>query len=152
MDKPSFVYVTYIKSTRERVWQALTDGAVTQAYWFGYRIESDWKVGGPLRFYDPSGKLAHDDRVLEAEPPARLAYSWRPLMKGFDKEPASRLTMTLEEVGALVKLTVEHDEFEPGSAVLPAVSRGWPAVLSSLKSLLETGEALKMTPPEKPAD
>src|SRR5258708_38564424 len=103
MDKPSFVYVTYIRSTREKVFRALTDGAATQEYWFGHRIESDWKVGGPLRFYE-GDKLVHDDKVLAYDPPALLSYSWKPLRKDFDGETESRVTFTLEEVGEHVKL------------------------------------------------
>ena len=146
MDKPSFVYVTYIRSTREKVWQALTDGAATREYWFGHRVESDWKVGGPLRFYD-GDKLVHDDKVLACDPPSLLSYGWKPLHKGFEGETESRVTFTLEEAGAHVKLTMVHDEMMPGGKMLNAVSGGWPAVLSSLKSLLETGNALDLRPP-----
>ena len=151
MDKPNFVYVTYIRSTREKVWAALTDGAITPEYWYGHRIESAWAVGGPIRFYDETGTMVHDDKVLAYEPPALLSYSWRPLRPAFEKEPPSRVTFTLEDAGALVKLTMLHEDLEPGGAVLPAVTKGWPGVLSSLKSLLETGEALKIAAPVRPA-
>ncbi|MDB5392941.1 MAG: ATPase [Rhodospirillales bacterium] len=151
-DKPSFVYVTYIKSTRERVWQALTDNAMIPDYWFGHRIESDWKVGAPLKFYD-GDQLVHDDRVLAYNPPSVLSYSWRPLRKGFEGEAESRVTFTLEETGAHVKLTMVHDQMQPGGKMLGAVSGGWPAVLSSLKSLLETGAALDgLRPPPSRAE
>ena len=152
MDNPSFVYVIYIRSTRERVWQALTEGAITREYWSGHRIESDWKVGGPLRFYD-GDQLVHDDTVLKYDPPALLSYSWFTLRPGFENEGRSQVTFTLEEVGAQVRLTLVHDEFQPGGKMLAAVSGGWPAVLSSLKSLLETGKALHiaMRPPDRPA-
>ena len=149
MDKPAFVYVTFIKSTRERVFQALTDGAIIPEYWFGFRLESDWKVGGPLRFYSPDGKLAHDDRVLRYEPHSVISYSWHPLMHGFDKEAESRVTFTLEDADGGVKLTLTHDQSPDESIVLPAVSNGWPAVLSNLKTLLETGETLGIRPPNK---
>ena len=147
MDKPKFVYVTYIRSTREKVWHALTDGATTRAYWFGYRIESDWKIGDPLRFYNPEGQLAHDDTVLACDPPSILSYGWKPLMKGFEEETESRVTFTLEQVGDQVKLTMVHDEMMPGGKMLDAVSVGWPGVISSLKSLLETGKALDRPTP-----
>jgi uncharacterized protein YndB with AHSA1/START domain len=146
MDKPSFVYVTYIRSTREKVWQALTDSAIMPDYWFGHRIESDWKVGGPLRFYE-GDRLVHDDRVLACDPPALLSYSWKPLREAFAGETESRVTFTLEQAGDQVKLTMVHDDMMPGGKMLGAVSGGWPAVLSSLKSLLETGNALGMRPP-----
>ena len=148
MDKPNFVYVTYIRSTREKVWRALTDGAVTPEYWFGHRIESDWAVGGALRFYDDTGKLVHDDIVLAFDPPGLLSYSWHPLRHGFDKESPSRVTFTLEQAGPQVKLTMTHDQFPPDSVVLQAVAKGWPGVLSSLKSLLETGEGLPRPVPK----
>ena len=147
MDKPKFVYVTYIRSTREKVFAALTDGGATRAYWFGYRIESDWKVGGPLRFYNPEGQLVHDDKLLTFDPPSTLSYGWKPLQKGFEGETESRVTFRLEQAGEQVKLTMVHDEMMPGGKMLDAVSGGWPAVLSSLKSLLETGNALTMKPP-----
>jgi uncharacterized protein YndB with AHSA1/START domain len=73
VDKPKFVYVTYIRSTREKLFQALTDGEATRAYWFGFRIESDWKVGRPLRFYNPEGQLVHDDTLLTYDAPATLS-------------------------------------------------------------------------------
>jgi len=148
-DRPKFVYVTYIRSTREKVFQALTDGDATRAYWFGYRIESDWKVGGPLRFYNPDGQLVHDDTVLACDPPSTLSYGWKPLQKGFEGETESRVTFTLEQTGDQVKLTMVHDEMMPGGKMLDAVSGGWPAVIASLKSLLETGTALNMSPPRK---
>jgi uncharacterized protein YndB with AHSA1/START domain len=148
MDKPSFVYVTYIRSTREKVFAALTDGAATREYWFGYRIESDWKVGGPVRFYNPEGELAHDDTVLACDPPSTLSYGWKPLMKGFEGETESRVTFTLEQAGDQVKLTMVHDEMMPGGKMLGAVSGGWPMVLASLKSLLETGNALRRHAPD----
>jgi uncharacterized protein YndB with AHSA1/START domain len=151
MDKPSFVYVTYINSTRERVWQALTDGALTSQYWFGHRIESDWTVGAPLKFYE-DGRQVHDDRILTCEPPALLSYTWHSLLKDFENEPVSRVTFTLEEAGDQVKLTMVHDEFGDGGKMLRAVSQGWPAVLSSLKSLLETGSPLKIPRPRRPPE
>ena len=148
-DRTRFVYVTYIRSTRERVWQALTDNAVIPEYWFGHRIESEWSVGGPLKFYD-GDTLVHDDRVLKCEPPALLSYSWRPLHRGFENEAESSVTFTLEEVGPQVKLTLIHDELQPGGKMLGAISGGWPAVLSGLKTLLETGTRLEgMRPPRR---
>ena len=142
MDKPTFVYVTYIRSTREKVWEALTDGAITQRYWFGHRIEGEWKVGGALKFYDGSGKLVHDDKVLAYDPPTTLSYSWRSIRPEHADFGTSRVTFTLEQAGDRVKLTMLHDEFPLDRKMLNAVSGGWPAVLSSLKSLLETGTPL----------
>lgn len=143
MDKPRFVYVTYIRSTPERVWQALTDGAMTSQYWFGHRIEGDWRPGGAIRFYDASGTLVHDDTVLACDPPSLLSYSWRPLQKAFEGEPESKVTFTLEPAGDQVKLSMIHENLEPDGKMFRAISNGWPAVLSSLKTLLETGAALQ---------
>jgi uncharacterized protein YndB with AHSA1/START domain len=142
----------YIKSTREKVWQALTDGAISREYWFNHRIETEGKVGGAVRFYD-GDTLVHDDKVLAWEPPSRLSYGWKPLHSRFENDPESRVTFTLEEAGQQVKLTMVHDEMMPGGKMLSAVSNGWPAVLSGLKSLLETGAALGADArPAKPRD
>jgi uncharacterized protein YndB with AHSA1/START domain len=149
MSEPKFVYVTYIATTPQRLWQALTDGAFTRRYWFGTTVESDWAVGSQVRFRS-DGELHDSGEVLEYEPYRRLSYTWRvEFHEIFRREKPSRVTFELEPVGAEVKLTVTHDEFEPGSKVLGAVSNGWPVVLSSLKSLLETGHALAATGAER---
>jgi uncharacterized protein YndB with AHSA1/START domain len=142
MTKPQFLYTTYIQTTPEKLWEALTNGEFTRQYWGGYRIESDWKVGSPMKFYAPDGSLAHSDRVLRAEKPKLLSYSWKPLMKFVPDEPASIVTFELEPVGSLVKLTITHSDFPENSKVLPMISNGWPMVISSLKTFLETDKAL----------
>ncbi len=148
MSKPSFVYVTYIATTPEKLWQALTQSAFTQQYWSSIGIESDWSIGAPVRLVS-EGVVHNKGEVLACEPFRRLSYTWHvEFHEVFRKEKPSRVTFEIEPVGAEVKLTVTHDTFEPGSKVLEAVSNGWPAVLSSLKSLLETGRALAMTTPE----
>jgi uncharacterized protein YndB with AHSA1/START domain len=146
-DRPSFVYVTYIATTPEKLWRALTDGTVTREYWGGRTIESDWKVGSPflLRKQDGSGDGAHGV-VLEAEPPHKLVLSWGFARPGEAAPPASRVTFTIEKTGpADVKLRVVHEAHEPGSRVDEQVREGWSAILSSLKTLLETGQALEVT-------
>ena len=149
MSEPKFVYVTYIATTPQALWQALTDGAFTRRYWFGTTVESDWAVGSRVTFRS-DGELHDSGEVLEYEPYRRLSYTWRvEFHEVFRHERPSRVTFELEPVGAEVKLTVTHDEFEPGSKVLGAVSNGWPVVLSSLKSLLETGHALAATGAER---
>lgn len=142
MSKPQFVYTTYIKTTPEKLWEALTNGEFTRQYWSGYRIESDWKEGSPMRFYAPDGSLAHSDKVLKADKPKFLSYTWKPLMKHVPDEPASTVTFELEPKESLVKLTVTHFDFPADSQILPMISKGWPLVISSLKSLLETNEPL----------
>ncbi|SRR5712691_8446231 len=149
MTEPKFVYVTYIATTPEKLWQALTEGAFTRQYWFGQTIESDWTLGSRVVFR--SGSDVHDyGEVLACEPYTRLSYSWRvEFHELFRHEKPSRVTFELEAMGAEVKLTVTHDEFEPGSKVHAAVSNGWPLVLASLKSLLETGRGSTLTTPDK---
>ena len=147
--KPSFVYVTYIASTPEKVWTALTDAKFTVEYWAGRKVESDWKVGSPVYFR--TGNPKHDGvhgHVLEIEPGARLVTSW--IAKSDQgvatAGPKTKVTYLVEKAGPEnVKLTVVHEEYEPGSVVEDGVREGWPAVLSSLKSYLETGSALAIT-------
>jgi uncharacterized protein YndB with AHSA1/START domain len=149
MSKPSFVYVTYIRTTPEQLWRALTDGTFTQRYWFGRRIESDWKVGSRVALWH-EGKLSDSGEVLEFDPPRRLSYSFRvEFVEELRKEGPSHVTFEIEKLGAHVKLTLTHDRFEPGSKVLEGISTGWPAILSSLKSLLETGQTIDLAPRAK---
>jgi uncharacterized protein YndB with AHSA1/START domain len=149
MSELKFVYVTYIATTPEKLWQALTDGAFTRRYWFGTAVESDWTPGSRVTFR--SDGEAHDTgEVLDCVPYRRLSYSWQvEFHEVFRREKPSRVTFELEPTGDEVKLTVTHDEFEPGSKVHAAVSNGWPMILSSLKSLLETGHASTLTSPEQ---
>ena len=145
---PSFVYVTYIATTPEKLWQALTDNAFIRQYWSGTIIESDWTAGAPMRFVH-DGVLHNTGEVLACEPGRRLSYSWHvEFHEVFSREKPSRVTFEIEPMGAEVKLTITHDAFEPGSKVLEAVRDGWPSILASLKSLLETGRALALTSPE----
>jgi len=141
----TFVYVTYIATTPEKLWQALTDGAFTQQYWFGTRIESDWRVGSRVIFRRDEA-VSDSGEVLEYMPPRRLSYTWHvDFHEEFAREKPSRVTFELEPMGSAVKLTIVHDDFEPGSKVFVAVSGGWPKVLASLKSFLESGHALALT-------
>jgi|SRR3972149_112192 len=143
MSKPSFVYVIYIASTPEKVWQALTDGKMTERYWFGNRVESDWKVGSPFALKRGDKKVTDTGTVLKCEPRRCLSYSFHPEHEGFENEQPSRVTFELEKQKDQVKLTMIHDEFEPDSKVFESISRGWPLILSSLKSMLETGRTLQ---------
>jgi uncharacterized protein YndB with AHSA1/START domain len=153
MSEPKFVYVTYIATTPEKLWQALTDGAFTRQFWFGTSVESDWSRGSRVIFR--SGGEVHDTgEVLDCVPYRRLSYSWKvEFHEVFRREKPSRVTFELEPTGGPeVKLTVTHDEFEPGSKVHAAVSNGWPMILSSLKSLLETGRPSASTSAEQAHD
>jgi len=151
---PEFVYVSYIRTTPELLYRALTEPAFMQRYW-GLVVESDWQVGSPIT-WEKHGLRQSDPRqvVLEADPPRRLSYTWHAISPEWNPslseehcglaaaEPLSHVTFELEPYGELVKLTVLHDHFEPGSIVAQMVTRGWPIVISSLKSLLETGDTL----------
>ncbi|MCX5661661.1 MAG: SRPBCC family protein [Planctomycetota bacterium] len=143
--KPKFVYVTYITSTPEKLWQALISPEFTTKYWSGYRWESDWKAGSDVAARRADGKVTISGKVLVSEHPRRLSFTWNPLHEGMPSERPSRVTYELEAVEEQVKLSVVHDDFEPGSAVFELISTGWPKVLSSLKSLLETGKPLGIT-------
>ena len=164
-NETSFVYTTYIHATPERVWQGLTDPTFTERYWRhpksgGVSYRTDWQKGSGYDLaYDEVGLVIINSEqvVLESDPPRRLAYTWHTFSPEwaaahqFDEatvdawraEPRSKVAFDIEEAGeGVVKLTVVHDGFAPGSAVLEGVRGGWPAVIASLKTLLETGTAL----------
>jgi uncharacterized protein YndB with AHSA1/START domain len=141
MSKPEFVYVTYIKTTPEKLWHALTDGDFSQRYWFGARLTSDWKVGSSFAMLR-DGTATDTGEVLEFDPPRRLSYTFVNVSEKYRNERPARATFLLEPYGELVKLTLTHEGFDEGSRMLPGISKGWPAILSSLKSLLESGNAL----------
>jgi uncharacterized protein YndB with AHSA1/START domain/DNA-binding transcriptional ArsR family regulator len=156
MSTPEFVYTTYINTTPERLWVALTDPAFTSRYW-GATFESTWDKGAPMVWNEGGLRTADPAQVvLEAEPYTRLSYTWHTFTPEFAAahglgeevvaawaaEPRSKVTFDIVPHGSSVKLTVVHDGFEPGSTVLSALSQGWPEILSNLKTLLETGDVL----------
>lgn len=145
MRKPTFVYVTYIAASPENVWQALTKPELSAQYWFGYRVQADDGKGGRMTAHNPAGKLAHDDPIIESDPPRKLVYGWKPLYRDLPDEKPSRVTFTLEPFKGQTRLTMVHDEFDEDSKMFDMISAGWPAVLSSLKSFLETGKGLEPT-------
>jgi uncharacterized protein YndB with AHSA1/START domain len=135
-----FVYVTYIRTTPEALWGALTGPDFTRQYWFGMHQESDWVTGAPWRLVFPDGRIADTGTVVEIDPPRRLVLAWENAFKPeLREEGPSRCTIELEPVGGAVKLSIRHEIDRPDSALIGAVSGGWPQVLSNLKSLLETG-------------
>jgi uncharacterized protein YndB with AHSA1/START domain len=145
-EKPKFVYVIYIRTTQEKLWRALIEPEFTRQYWAGTWQESDWNAGAPWRIMIPDGRVADSGEIIEFDPPRRLVLTWRNEFKPeLRQEGFSRLTYTLERQGDMVKLTLTHDIDWPESKFIEAVSNGWPAILSSLKSLLETGESLEAT-------
>lgn len=145
-EKPSFVYVTYVATTPEKLWRALTDGVLTRKYWYGRRVECDWKVGSTVTFwYEAENGEAVSDRgiVLESDPPRRLSYTFHvEFIDELRDERPSRVTFEIEAIDTEVKLSLTHGDFEPGSKILEGCRSGWPTILSSLKSLLETGRPL----------
>jgi uncharacterized protein YndB with AHSA1/START domain len=144
MPKSTFVYVIYIAARPEAVWRALLDGEFTRQYW-GHENVSDWKPGSPWehRRDDAARTAVLVGDVVEARPPRRLVLTWADPRDRDRKERHSRVTFDIEPVAEMVRLTVTHDELEEGSEMHRKVSQGWPRVLSSLKSLLETGRALQ---------
>jgi len=156
MDTTAFVYTTYIKTTPEKLWQALTDPAFTRRYW-GVQFATDWKTGSAMTWEEHGAQTTDPEQVvLESDPYRRLSYTWHTFTRewaeaaGVDDEalakiaaePRSKVTFDIEPLGETVKLTVVHDGFQPGSMVREMIQHGWPALVSGLKTLLETGDEL----------
>jgi uncharacterized protein YndB with AHSA1/START domain len=156
MARTTFVYVTYIRTTPEKLWSALTDAAFMKQYWFGTHCESQWTAGSSWKLVSGDGQIFDAGQIVEAEPPRRLVIRWqhqnKPELKA---EGESLCTMELERIGPAVKLSITHTIGREPSKLIEAVSGGWPKVLSNLKSLLETGTiALQEPYPEakRPGD
>jgi uncharacterized protein YndB with AHSA1/START domain len=142
MLKPAFHYISYIETTAEQLWEALTSSAFTTRYWWDTSVISDWKVGSPVALVI-KGLTTDVGEVLEADRPKRLSYTFHHILnERAMRERPSRVTYVLEPRDNIVKLTVTHEGFADDSVVFDGISKGWPAILSSLKSLLETGEPL----------
>jgi uncharacterized protein YndB with AHSA1/START domain len=143
MAKPDFVYVTYISASPEKIWNALIDPQTAAKYWQHVNL-SDWKPGSKWehREKDSKGALRLVGKVVESSPPRRLVLTWAYPADEANAEKHSRVTFEIQPVGEVVRLTVTHDRFEPGSQMLESIREGWPKVLSSLKSLLEVGKPL----------
>ena len=165
VDPTTFTYVIHLRATPDEVWRGLTDPTMTTRYWRHHwagpkAFRSDWKKGSTWDLMHPEVDVVVSDPrqvILESDPGRRLAYTWHSITPdwaaavGMDEdmarrwraEPRSTVAYDIEETGGgVVRLTITHDGFEPGSHVLEGISQGWPAVLSSLKTLLETGRAL----------
>jgi uncharacterized protein YndB with AHSA1/START domain len=139
-----FVYVTYIRTTPEKLWAALTQPDFTKQYWFGVTMKSDWKAGAGWEMMYDDGRVMDAGSIVEADAPRRLVIKWRNEWKPeFKAEGYSRCTMELEPTGDSVRLSVIHEMDVANSAFInEGVSNGWPKILSNLKSLLETGSVL----------
>jgi uncharacterized protein YndB with AHSA1/START domain len=154
--KPAIVYTIYIAATPEAVWEALTTAEFSRKYFFGNAVEVDLRVGGAFIVRTPDGALHISGEVFECDPPKRLTFTfnvnWPALV---EKLGPSLVTYEIEPVGEVVKLTLLQSHERPiDDDILSGGRQGWPAILSSLKSLLETGEALvvKMAPPQRMLD
>ena len=143
MDKPQFVYVTYVAATPDKVWTAITDPQVTPKYWQNENV-SDWRPGSRWehRGVEANRPLRLLGRVVESTPPRRLVLTWAFPADEQREEKHTRVTFDIEPYHDVVRLTVTHDRLEPGSEMLRGITDGWPKVLSSLKSFLETGTPL----------
>jgi uncharacterized protein YndB with AHSA1/START domain len=145
MRKPAFIHVIHIRTSIERLWDALTQPEFTRQYWYETHQQSGWTKGSAWQLLAPDGRIVDGGEILEIDKPRRLAVSWRKEIGELRAEGYSRATFDLETVGDTVKLTVTHDSDVAGSKLIEGVSKGWPAILSSLKSLLETGTPLEET-------
>jgi len=139
----SFAYVTFIRTTPEKLWSALTDVTQMKEYWFGMQINTEWKTGAPWKMVFPDGRVADTGEILELEPTRRIRLKWRnefrPELKA---EGFAVCTIEIEPYGDAVRLSIMHTIERADSKFIQAVSGGWPKILSNLKSLLETGQVV----------
>jgi uncharacterized protein YndB with AHSA1/START domain len=147
MSAPQHVFQVYIRATPERLWQAITDPAMTSIYYFGSLIESDFKVGSPLRYKQADGSVDIDGEVLEVDPPRRLVHSFTTRWEQND-DPPTTVTWEITPMGSeTCLLEMTHAGFTAENATYESVKGGWPMILSGLKTLVETGEPLKIEAP-----
>jgi uncharacterized protein YndB with AHSA1/START domain len=142
----SFVYVTFIRTTPEKVFEAITRPEMARRYWGHENVSEDWRPGSEWQHIRTDGARTVDlvGEVIESDPPKRLVISWANESQKDDPDQYSRVTFDIEPQGDVVKLTVAHDELQPGSGMLNGISKGWPHVLSSMKSFLETGQGFDL--------
>lgn len=140
MAKSKFVYVSYIRTTPEKLWSALTDAEFTKQYWFGMSCQSEWKAGAPWKLVSSSGEIFDAGEIVEADPPRKLVMRWRHQHTPDIKAEGDALcTIELEPSKSAVRLSITHSIDREPSKLIDAVSGGWPKIISNLKSLLETG-------------
>jgi uncharacterized protein YndB with AHSA1/START domain len=147
MTDTKFVYVTYIATTQEKLWEALTSGVFTKKYWFGHEVQSDWVEGSAVTFLDKNGNVVDHGKVLKSEPYRLLSYTFNWVEDKTVRERSPRVTFELHQMESTVKLTLKHEDLLPTdiheeNEGFFGINNGWPAILSNLKSLLETGRTL----------
>jgi uncharacterized protein YndB with AHSA1/START domain len=142
-EKTSFVYVTYIRSTPEKVFEAITKPEIARRYW-GHENVSDWKPGSAWQHVRANEQRTVElvGKVVEVAPPTRLVITWANASQAADPASTSRVSFDVAPYKDMVRLTITHDELEAGSGMAKGIQQGWPIVLSSLKSLLETGQGI----------
>ena len=146
MARSTFVYVTYIRTTPEKLWSALTDAEYMKQYWFGTHCESQWTAGSSWKMVS-AGQITDAGEIVEAEPPRRLVIRWQHHKKPeIEAEGESQCTIELEPIETVVKLSITHTIERDPSKFIAAVSGGWPKIISNLKSLLETGSIVLQDP------
>ncbi|MEA2663565.1 MAG: hypothetical protein QOI11_509 [Candidatus Eremiobacteraeota bacterium] len=146
------VYEVYIRTTPEKLWQALTDGALTKQYFFGGTLNGGpLAAGSPMTYLDGEGNALTGGEVLEIEAPRRLVQTWRATWQGDERDPDSRVTYEITPLGASCKLSVTHEHVSAEGETAKGTAGGWPIVLSGLKTLLETGTPLEIAMPEEAA-
>jgi len=147
VERSTFVYVTYIRTTPEKLWSALTDVESIKQYWFGVHCESRWTSGAAWKLVSGDGRIMDSGEIVAAEPPRRLVIRWQNQNKpDLKAEGVSQCTMEIEPSGTAVKLSITHTIERDPSKFIEAVSGGWPKVVSNLKSLLETGSIALQDP------
>ncbi|MCS5601414.1 MAG: SRPBCC family protein [Paracoccus sp.] len=142
----SFVYVTYIRTTPDKVFEAITRPEIACRYWGHENISDDWQPGSEWRHVrtNPARSVDLVGKVLESDPPRRLVLSWANESQQDDPAQFSRVIFDIDQQDRMVRLTVTHEDLQPGSGMLKGITEGWPLVLSSMKSLLETGQGMNL--------
>lgn len=146
MTNTAFVYVTYIATTPEKLWEALTSSEFTEKYFFGSKIESDWQEGSSIT-YSRNGQISDYGTIMKCEPHHLLSYTWMYVEDKAYREQPSQVTFEIRPMGSVVKFTLKHEYLVPEDIVdkddtFEGLNNGWPAIISNLKSLLETGNSL----------
>ncbi|MEM7132830.1 MAG: SRPBCC family protein [Chloroflexota bacterium] len=144
-DTHSNIYQIYIQTTADKLWEALTTGDITQQYYFATRVESDWKAGSPYAYNYDTGEPMVKGQLIEVDPPKRLVKTFQPVFaQGEGGQHVSKVTFEIEDFDGTCKLKLIHDDLDPSHPLSKGLMEGWTQIISSLKTLLETGQAMPM--------